>query len=244
MRRTFADLHICPNTRDHKQILEVVRKASRLDYRLLAVPFPSSYTIADSEQLRATCQETGVDMATRVDLNPRTPNELTRALRQVRRRFEIVSVTCDSKDVSRQAAKDRRVDLLNFPSLDFRRRFFDFAEAELASSSLATLEIDMKSLLLSEGSTRIRLLTTLRKEVAIARDFHIPIILSSGVSDERLVRKPMELAALASLFDLDKESALEAVSRNPRAIVERNRKKLSSSYVAPGIRVVRRGKDC
>jgi RNase P/RNase MRP subunit p30 len=69
-------------------------------------------------------------------------------------------------------------------------------------------------------------------------------VLSSGASNEILLRKPVEMAALASLFDLSKESALEAVSKNPVAIVKRNREKLSPQFVAPGIRVVRKGKDC
>jgi RNase P/RNase MRP subunit p30 len=146
--------------------------------------------------------------------------------------------------VARQAAKDRRVDLLNFPSLDFHGRFFDKAEAELASHGLASLEIDLKPLLTLEGPGRIRLLSSLRRETSIAQDFGVPIVISSGVSDKMLIRKPRELAALASLFDLDEASAAEAISKNPVAIVKRNRDKLSSRFVAPGIRIVRRGKDC
>jgi hypothetical protein len=38
--------------------------------------------------------------------------------------------------------------------------------------------------------------------------------------------------------------ARKSVSDNPVAIVKRNREKLSWQFVAPGIRVVRRGKDC
>jgi RNase P/RNase MRP subunit p30 len=146
--------------------------------------------------------------------------------------------------VARQAAKDRRVDLLNFPSLDFRNRFFDRAEAELASNGLASFEIDIKPLLTYEGPARIRLLSNLRRETAIAKEFHVPIVVSSGVADKTLMRKPKEVAALASLFDLDEASAIEAVSKNPIAIVKRNRDKLSSRFVAPGIRIIRRGKDC
>ena len=138
-----------------------------------------------------------------------------RQLRRLRRKFEVVCVYCENKEVARQAAKDRRVDLLNFPSLDFRRRFFDRAEAELASSSLAALEIDVKPLLVLEGPARIRLLSSLRREAAIAKEFHVPIVVSSGVSAEMLLRKPREMAALAFLFGLDEASALEAVSRNP-----------------------------
>jgi len=95
-----------------------------------------------------------------------------------------------------------------------------------------------------EGSVRVRFLSSLRREASIAKEFHVPIVMSSGVSDVMLLRKPRELAALASLFDLDEVLAMEAVSINPLAIVKRNRHKLSSRFVAPGIRIIRRGKDC
>jgi ribonuclease P/MRP protein subunit RPP1 len=165
-------------------------------------------------------------------------------LRRLRRKFEIVCVVCESKEVARQAAKDRRVDFLNFPSLDYHKRFFDRAEAELASNSLSALEIDVKPLLVLEGPARVRLLSSLRRETAIAREFHVPIVVSSGATNEMLLRKPREQAALAALFDLNEASALEAVSQNPLAIVKRNRQKLSSKFVAPGIRVIKEGKDC
>jgi RNase P/RNase MRP subunit p30 len=99
-------------------------------------------------------------------------------------------------------------------------------------------------LLTLEGTARIRILSSLRKEASIASGFDVPIVVSSGASNELLLRKPMELALMASLFDLEKHSALDAVSKNPAAIVKRNREKLSSHFVAPGIRVVQRGKDC
>jgi RNase P/RNase MRP subunit p30 len=84
----------------------------------------------------------------------------------------------------------------------------------------------------------------LRREAAIAKEFHVPIVVSSGVSEERLLRRPREMAALTFLFGLDEVSALKAVSQNPVAIVKRNREKLSSKFVAPGIRVIKEGTDC
>ena len=56
------------------------------------------------------------------------------------------------------------------------------------------------------------------------------------------MRMPRDLASLAYLFGLDEAQALDAVSTNPAAIVERNREKLSSRFVAPGISVVKEGK--
>ena len=242
MKRVYADLHLCTDCDRMEQFSRVVIKASKLGYTLIAVPF-RKFSEEQIRQVRETCERSNVDFASRVDLRPRTPEELISFLRKLRRRFEIVAVMCESKSVARQAAKDRRVDLLNFPQPDFRRGFFDAAEAELASNCLASLEIDVKPLLTLEGPARIRLLSSLRREVATAQEFHVPVVISSGVSDEMLIRKPRELAALASLFDLIGVQAREAVSKNPSAIVKRNREKLGSRFVAPGIRIIRRGKN-
>jgi ribonuclease P/MRP protein subunit RPP1 len=244
LKRTFADLHLRPNLRDIEKTRRMIRKASELGYRLIAIPLPLNLSNERIQQIQSMCMEAQVDFALRLDLKPRTSRELIRSVRKFRRKFEIIAVACESKPVARQAAKDRRVDLLSFPSLDSRRRFFDRAEAELASKALASLEIDMKSLLTVEGPVRIKHISCLRKEAAIAQDFHVPMVISSGASSRFLIRTPRDLAALASVFDLDRTSALEAVSKNPVAIVKRNRHKLSEEFVAPGVRVVRRGKDC
>jgi RNase P/RNase MRP subunit p30 len=244
VKRVFADLHFCLNVKDSAGILRMVNKAVALGYGLVALPLAPESSVDEVERLRTVCSEAGADFASRVDLRPRTHNEFIRQVRRLRRKFEVVCVSCENKAVARQAAKDRRVDLLSFPSLDFRGRFFDRAEAELASNSFAALEVDVKPLLVLEGPVRIRLLSSLRREVAIAKKFHVPVVISSGVSKELLLRKPREMAALAFLFGLDEASGLEAVSQSANLIVERNREKLSSAFVAPGIRVVKEGTDC
>jgi RNase P/RNase MRP subunit p30 len=53
---------------------------------------------------------------------------------------------------------------------------------------------------------------------------------------------PRDMASLAYLFGLDEASALDSVSTNPEAIVKRNREKLSSRFIAPGINVIKEGK--
>lgn len=244
MRKIFADLHLHLNVKDQAATSRMITKAASLGYRLIAASLPPEISENEIAQLKAVCSEVKVDFASRVDLRPKTPNELLRSLRRLRRKFEVICVNCENKQVARQAAKDRRVDLLNFSSLDFRKRFFDSAEAELASSSLAALEIDVRPLLVLEGASRIRLLSNLRREVAVAIAFHVPIVVSSGVSEEKLLRKPREMAALAFLFGLDETTGLKSVVDEPAAIVKRNREKLSSRFVAEGIRIIKKGEDC
>ncbi|MGB9676390.1 MAG: RNase P subunit p30 family protein [Candidatus Bathyarchaeales archaeon] len=244
MKRAYADLHLLPNPRDLEQVSRIVSKALELGYKFVGIPLPQNFQQEEIQKLKSLCAESGIDFVSRVDLKPRSPKELIRDLRKLRRKFELVAVLCTSKSVARQAAKDRRVDLLNFPVTDFRKRFFDRAEAELASNALASLEIDVKPLLTLEGLARARFIQNLRGEATTAIEYGVPIVVSSGVADEKLMRKPMEQASLTFLFDLDEATALKTVSKNPIAIMKRNREKLSPKFIAPGIRVIRRGKDC
>ena len=241
MKRLFADLHLSPTLNDLNYAYQLVKKAKTLGYRLLGFSTNLHSNKNSFISLKNFCKETQIDFVSRIDLTPKNRNELKSQLRSVRRKYEIICVKCETKEVARQAAQDRRVDLLNFPSLYFRKRFFDHAEAELASNSLAALEIDIKPLIILKGSSRTRLLSFLRRETAIAKKFKIPIILSSGIEKTTLQRKPREIATLMDLFDFDATSALDTVSNNPYSIVLRNRKKLSSSFVAPGIRIIKEG---
>ena len=242
MTRAFADLHLRTNPKDQQATQRLISRAARFGYHHVSVPFVSGLHEDQVAALKAICNEAGLDFVLRADVRPRTENELTYFLRKFRRKFEVICILCDSKEVARQAAKDRRVDLLSFPSLDYHKRFFDRAEAELASCSLAALEVDVKSLLILEGPPRVRLLSSLRREVAIAREFKVPVVISSGVGEEHLMRMPRDMASLAYLFGLDEASALDTVSTNAAGIVLRNREKLSSRFVAPGISVVKEGK--
>jgi RNase P/RNase MRP subunit p30 len=238
--KRFADLHLRAPLNNFTQTEKMVKKAVELGYSLIAVPFPPNAKQREVSQLQRICSEAKVDLATRLNLSSRNSNELLRSLRHFRRKFELIAVTCPTKEVARQAARDRRVDLLQFSVTNRRKRYFDEAEAELASQSFASLEIEVSALLRLTGALRIRLLSRLRREVAAAERLKVPITLSSGATDEYFMRGPYDWAALASLFDLSLSSALKALSENPYAKVERNREKLSPNYVAPGVRVVGR----
>jgi RNase P/RNase MRP subunit p30 len=86
------------------------------------------------------------------------------------------------------------------------------------------------------------MLTSLRREVALAKEFKVPVVISSGVGEERFMRFPRDMASLTFTIGFDEASGLDAVSTNPVAIVLRNREKLSSRFVAPGISIVKEGK--
>ena len=243
MKRLFTDLHLISPSNKIDENFYLIEKMKLLGYNLIGFSADNFLDTQSISLIIDFCKNAKIDYVSRIDLCPKNRNELKVQLRKVRRKYEIVCVKCKTKEVSRQAAKDRRVDLINFPSLSFRNRFFDRNEAELASNNLAAFEIDAKPLLVLSGSLRVRFISYLRRETGIANDFHIPIVLSSGISESRLLRKPREVASLMSLLDMDQAFALDTISTNPYKIVLRNREKLKSSFVAPGIRIIKEG-DC
>ncbi|MCW4052998.1 MAG: hypothetical protein NWE78_07320 [Candidatus Bathyarchaeota archaeon] len=240
----FVDLHLRPNIERLDSVETLIAKSSELGFNVIAVSLPPRIKPIDLSFLRKTAQDHDLGFVTRIDLHPRSANELLRNLRKLRRKFEIVAVDCSTKTVARQAAKDRRVDLLVFPSMNRINRHFDVAEGRLASECSAALEIEIKSILQTYSFTRARYLSCLRREVAISKKFQVPIILTSGAADVHQLRGPHDSASIAMLFGMDKNSALKAVSQDPWRIVERNREKLGSDYVAQGIRIVRRERKC
>jgi RNase P/RNase MRP subunit p30 len=243
MKRSFSDLHLRANPEDQKNALQLINKAAKLGYRYISIPCSVGTQQTEITALKEMSDELGLNFVTRTDYRPRNEEDLMRFLRKFRRQYEVIGIICDNKDVARKAAKDRRVDLINFPSIDYHNRFFDRAQAELSSCSLAALEVDMKPLLVLEGPPRVRLLSYLRREVAIAIEFGVPIVISSGVSEDQLMRLPRDLASLTYLFGLGEGQALDAVSINAEVIVKRNRAKLDSKFIAPGVSLIKEGKS-
>jgi len=242
----FADLNLrLPIAeQERRQAEELIKRSAELGYSSIGVPLPVEVSQEEIQDLERICTDYDLDLIKRGDLKPKNVRDLLRLLRVLRGKREVIAVYCDSKLAARQTARDHRVDLISFPSADPRRRFFDFAEAELASKASAALEIDMAKLLMLDGLPRARLISNLRREVAVAKKFDVPIVISSGSADKYLLRRPQDYASLAYLFDLDHQAAVKALSAAPFGIVDRNRRKLSPNHVVPGVRIVRGGEDC
>jgi len=237
--RRFADLHLRFPKKGLNELEEMLRLSSNLEYSTVAVAFEQNMK-EEVQQAHAICSDLGVDLVTRVDLEPDTAGELLRLLTRLRLRFEIIAVKCSTRSVARQAAKDRRVDLLDFPTDPAQRErlYFDRHEAVLASGALSTLEINASTISGGRAPHKARLLATMRREVMEARRLRVPFILSSGAENLYGLRTPRDLASLLTLMNVDWDSALGAVSSEPLRIVERNRQKLREDYVSPGVRVV------
>lgn len=232
--RKFIDLHLMPGDTDLTE--PMLQEASRLGFTGVGLTQDTGNPNPSEKEPRGAI----LDIARRIDLRPRNPNELTSSLRRIRRRFEIIAVECHSKPVARQAARDNRVDILNFPTqIRGRRRVrFDRQEASLASGTNCAYEINLSDLLNKGPHVASRLLSMMTVEVENARRYDVPVVVSSGADEPLLMRGPRELAASMQLLGIGEEESLDMVSDVPWELVERNRGKLEPGYVSPGVRRV------
>jgi len=233
--RRFIDLHLKAPAGDVNELEGMLRFAADFGYSGVAVT-PDGTNL----RLREICLEKGLELISRVDLRPRSSNELKTSLRRVRRRFEVVAVECRTKTVARQAAKDHRVDLLGFsPSPSIRGTVrFDRQEANLASGSNCAYEVNASDIFNLTPSACAKLLSTIRWEIENARRHGVSVVISSGADSRLLMREPRGLASLLDLVGVSEEEGLDMISTIPWEIVESNRLKLSPMFVAPGVRVV------
>ena len=232
--RRFIDLHLKP-TENIGNLEAMLELASRLKFEGVGVVAGGTSSLTDGQSAIAY----GLDVVRRVNLTPKDSRELTNLLRRLRRRYEVIAVECHSKSVARQAAKDNRVDVLNFPNSAVARKrvWFDRQEASLASDANSAYEINISPLYAHGPISAGKLLSLMENEVENAKRYDVPIVVSSGASDPLLMRGPRELASILDLLGIGEEEGLEAVSGTPWGTVERNRIKLGTSFVVPGVRV-------
>ena len=233
--RRFVDLNI-RDPGDPRVLTEMLELVSRLGFKGIALSSlrPAPETLIDE------ASALGIDLASRIDIRPKNANGLSKTLRRVRRKFEIVAVLCENKAVSRQAAKDHRVDILTFPPLKTGRSRvgLDRQGASLASKSNCVYEVSLSDLL-NSGAERARVLVNLKRDTWNATHEGVPVVVSSGAGTPLRMREPRAIASITSLLDLPEDKGLDAVSVIPTKILERNREKLGPGFVSPGVKEVR-----
>jgi RNase P/RNase MRP subunit p30 len=212
--RKYIDLHIRPSSPD--KVNEMLILASELGYSRVA------------STLRATVIDSRVTVATRLDIEAKRSRELLDTLKNSRRKFDVIAVKCLTKEVARQAAKDDRVDILKFPDDPTLRKhnWLDHHEAELVEGTEHAYEIDACDLMTSSPTHLAKVITQIKRDLAVATKHDINIIISSGAPTPIAIREPRALIALASLLDIEEDYAADMISTIPEAVLRRNRVKL------------------
>ncbi len=220
--REFVDLGVQPIEGLIESIIETVKQ---LGYSKIGV--------------EGNKKSDSLDLVNRVDLYPRNQNDLGKQLRKLRYKAEIIVVHCTTRSVSRQAARDNRVDFCRFPISGGKRlQYLDRRQAGLMRDSGAGYEVCLRDLLVDDRVQLIKRIGIIRKSLNIAMKYNLPVVASSGAEDVYGVRDPNGLASLLSLLGVDEEPALDMVSSIPNGVIEENRAKLGPNFIEPGVWII------
>ena len=218
--RNFTDLCLKPD--NPEEVISVAKSLGYVSIGLMEKPESSI-----------------IDIVSRLDIDPKNLNELSRSLRSHRWETEIITVNCRTKSLARRAGRDPRVDLITYPIVDkWKNNHLDRQQAGLMRDSGSGYLIDLSKLLVNDSFLLRKHIEFIKRNKDNAVKRGVPVVASSCASDVWGLRDPYGLAALLSLLDVDEDHALDMVSINPYGLVERNRAKLKDSYIVEGVWVI------
>ena len=231
--RSYADLHLSPSLDDVNNARSMANVLTELQTKIVGLVVPPERLLS-SQPAVEVFRNAGLDVATRLDLRPRSREELLRNLRRFRGKYEIISVECRTPYVSRVAVRDRRVDIVYFP----KGEPGNLLRSRLAETCRAALEFNLSELV-SAPRFEARL-HAFKREIETAVDASIDVIGSTKATNPYELRSPRDVAALLHLMGLSLDAALRSVSDNAVAIVKKNRRRLGEPQLEEGVRILRR----
>ena len=97
------------------------------------------------------------------------------------------------------------------------------------------LEISLANLYWSPEKLQIQAARQIKQAMIMAKKKKVPTIINSGSTSVQQIRSPWELISLAQTLISSKESQIDCLSKIPYKLVSKNKVKISSDYIAPGV---------
>jgi ribonuclease P/MRP protein subunit RPP1 len=165
-------------------------------------------------------------------LNPLNRKEFKKLIAKYHSKASIIAILSSNMKNDRAFIRNDFVHILYGAH---RYRFDRSFVRDIEENNIAVL-FDL-STLLEKGRQRSVSIYRMRHNYFLLKKRDIPILLSSGAKNIFSMRPPDEMIAMASLFDMEEDDALRALSDD----AERIRKRTSPNYIREGVEVVEKG---
>jgi len=172
---------------------------------------------------------TELDVVPTLILKASRASDIKRGVERWRNQVDILMVHAKSPDAMRAASNDSSIDVI-------AHAFVDQSAARDAAANNIALEINMRDILSLYGMRRAILLSKLGFTLSMARKYKTPLILTTGAHTIYDMRSPRQIMALSEVLGFTHEEAKNAVMKNPKEIVMRNREKRTGKRVAEGVK--------
>jgi len=195
-----------------------------------------SQQLLDNVDISKLIEEYPIEIITRLDIDGKelVKNQIIPILRKQRRETPLIAIKCYDPELTGWAAQDNRVDILSFP-INQIGKLFTNSVAKLMIKFEKHLELPLANLYLSPERVQIQAIRQIKQAMDIARKKKVPTIINSGSTSVKQLRSPWELISLVQTLTSSKDSQIDSLSKIPYKLVSKNKVKISSDYIAPGI---------
>ncbi|MFB6251078.1 MAG: RNase P subunit p30 family protein [Halobellus sp.] len=186
----------------------------------------------DYERLR---EAANIDVVDGTEITAPDPQHASGAVGNARPKHTVVAVRGGTDSLNRFAVEQARVDVLAAP---FEGGPADgdvnHVLAKAARDNDVRIEVNLGPALRDRGGHRVRHLDNLRRLKRLLDHYDAPYVVSANADSHLQLRAPREIAAVGAEIGLGEEWTREGLAAWGR-LVERNRERLSESFIAPGV---------
>jgi len=190
---------------------------------------PASYA---PQTLRDTYD---IDVVTAVEVRTDDPSRASGFVSSHREQQTVVVVHGGDPSINRFAVEQPAVDVLAHPMAGDGD--FNHVLAREAARNGVRIELSLRRVIRQAGGRRVQALQDLRKLREILWEYDTPYVVSADPRSHLQMRAPRDLQALGTLVGLDPEDVATGFGEW-QTLAERNRERLSESFVEPGVRRV------
>jgi ribonuclease P/MRP protein subunit RPP1 len=168
------------------------------------------------------------DLVNVIMLKASKPDDLSDMIKKSRKKAEILMVHGGDFDINRTACEDPMVDVLCHPEFNRKDSGLDHICVKAATDNDVAIEVNFREISESFGMHRVRILSSIRKNIELCKKFNTPLIVSSSAVNKWGLRSGRELASIANVMGIDLSTAIDTASIIPENMVLRNREKLQN----------------
>jgi len=169
----------------------------------------------------------GIEIINCMMIKAKNPQELNEIAVKIRDKVEVLMVHGGDYDVNRAACENSLIDIVCHPELGRKDSGLDHIAVKAAASNKVAIEINFRAVLESYKKRRIRILSSMAKNVKLCREYNADIITTSGAVNKYGLRSARELAAMTNLLGLELGESIGSVSSLPGEIIKINKEKLA-----------------
>ncbi|MCZ7356498.1 MAG: ribonuclease P protein component 3 [Candidatus Methanoperedens sp.] len=211
------NLHPVPDSRD--SITGLAFEARRLGYSGIAI---TNSTV----NLETVPEQDDFSIYSAAEISCK-PSKLRDEIRKCKEGRILIARNGD-EEFNRAAVETDELDILLQPA-----RFNNVLAKTAADNSIA-LGFNIGSIIRTRGETRTREFTIMRNNLKHARKYDMKMILASDAYSHYDLRSPREMSALAGIFGMTPDEAVNAMSATPLEILKRK----SLDYIQAGVELI------